>query len=284
MSRLHSQTILLFIAVIFMASCAVVPVKRITKVPVAKGSVPANPLQKAGWQLTFHDEFNNSILDRNKWNTRFYWSDGTEHHGRYMPENPKEYYRDDFFEFTDSTIKLKSDTLKMKVHAREIKYSCSMIDCSKSFEQQYGYFEIRSRNPTSPGFWPAFWLVSTYSWPPEIDMYEFYTSRPRQWTNTVHYLNNSKHEMEGRIYRMPDASAGFHIYAVEWNEKEVKFFLDNQLVRTTSTGINTFTFPMHIIINIAMENPHSKKTKMKKATFPNYLEVDYVRTYRKLLP
>ncbi len=199
-----------------------------------------------------------------------------------MADNPKEYYRDDFFEFTDSTILLKADTQAVRVNDMDIPYSTAMIDGHRSLEQQHGYFEIRSRKPTSPGFWPAFWLVSRFSWPPEIDVYEYYTSRPQRWTNSIHYMPEpDNRKMEFKAYKVRYPSDGFHIYAVEWNEKEIKWYFNNELVRTSSTGIETFKFPMHIIINIAMEDPSRASTKMNEAVFPNFLEVDYVRAYKR---
>lgn len=275
------QVSILFCIVTLLHSCALVPVRRATSIPAVRSSFPPNPVQKPGWVLVFHDEFNDSILDREKWDTKFHWDEGTNHNGRYMHVNPKEYYLDDFHDLTDSTIRLKCDTVNLKFDDLEFNYGCGLLDCSKSFEQRLGYFEIRSRNPASPGFWPAFWLISKYSWPPEIDIYEFYTSRPRRFTNTIHFKTDTGRGMEGRAYRVPNPSSDFHIYAVEWNENEVKWYFDNALVRTTSTKVSTFTYSMHIIVNNAMEDPRSKKTKMNKAEFPGFLEVDYVRAYRK---
>jgi Beta-glucanase/Beta-glucan synthetase len=51
---------------------------------------------------------------------------------------------------------------------------------SKIFKQQYGYFEIRSKMPNSTGTWPAFWLTGTQSWPPEIDIYEWYGGKTKK--------------------------------------------------------------------------------------------------------
>src|SRR3546814_2016012 len=36
----------------------------------------------------------------------------------------------------------------------------------------YGQYEFTAKMPNRRGSWPAFWLISTAGWPPEIDIYE----------------------------------------------------------------------------------------------------------------
>jgi beta-glucanase (GH16 family) len=43
----------------------------------------------------------------------------------------------------------------------------------------YGYFEIEAKLPTGRNLWPAFWMWSFDSWPPEIDILEGYSSVKR---------------------------------------------------------------------------------------------------------
>jgi len=40
----------------------------------------------------------------------------------------------------------------------------------------YGFYEIECKLPTGPKLWPAFWMWSWDSWPPEIDVFEGYTT------------------------------------------------------------------------------------------------------------
>jgi beta-glucanase (GH16 family) len=55
---------------------------------------------------------------------------------------------------------------------------------------KYGYFAIRSKNPTGPATWPAFWLTGQKNWPPEIDIFEMYGKsngeKIHRQTMTVH--------------------------------------------------------------------------------------------------
>ena len=48
-----------------------------------------------------------------------------------------------------------------------------LVSCTTRFT--YGTFEIEARLPEGKHLWPAFWMWSWNSWPPEIDVFEGYT-------------------------------------------------------------------------------------------------------------
>src|SRR5229473_3500037 len=54
----------------------------------------ANNIDKPGWKLTFHDEFDGAQLDATKWDDH-YW------HGRTHSNNELEYYAPDGYEVGD---------------------------------------------------------------------------------------------------------------------------------------------------------------------------------------
>jgi len=155
-----------------------------------------------------------------------------------------------------------------------------MVDSHNSFKQQYGYFEIRSKNPKGTGFWPAFWLVSTEKWPPEIDIFEFYTKNPSKLHTTQHWLDKKgKKKMQPKNTKIDDASEDFHTYAMEWTPKKITWYYDNKKIRSTKKGVKKMIYPMHIIINLEVST--FKEMKLSDAHFPNYFEIDYVRVYKK---
>jgi beta-glucanase (GH16 family) len=171
-----------------------------------------------------------------------------------------------------------------------IPYRIGQLDSSNSFEQKYGYFEIRSKITDQPGHWPAFWLASVYNWPPEIDVYEIYTGRKggkKSFSSNFHWRDVPK-DMEGpksmspHRHKVLDVSDDFHIYAVEWNEDGFKVYYDNLLVRvfTNPKSIQFFEYPMHIIIGSGIDAGEGRK--IEEAKFPTYHEIDYVRAYKKI--
>lgn len=235
------------------------------------GGIAQNPIDKVGWELTFNDEFNDKKLDREKWRDHYYWG------GRFNNDGVT-YYGENQFQFTDSSMMLVAEESLSK---DKKPYLSGMIDSSPSFKQQFGYFEIRSKNPKGTGFWPAFWLVSTETWPPEIDVYEFFTNEPGRIKSNQHWLNKrGEKRMQPKGYKTKiDLSENYHVYAIEWSDKKIKWFFDNKRIKTSRRGMKYLTKNMHIIINNEISDWNNMD--LDKIILPNYLEVDYVRAYKK---
>src|SRR5256885_356874 len=97
--------------------------------------------EKPGWKLTFHDEFDGTALDRDRWAERF----------TVVPS---------YFVFQDGIIHLRMDR-DAPVHRPNIKQRISGIEtrrAGKPFAQQYGWFEIRARCALGSGLGCSFWL------------------------------------------------------------------------------------------------------------------------------
>lgn len=232
--------------------------------------IAQNPLEKEGWLLTFNDEFNDGYLDEFIWKDHYYW-------GGRKGEKSVTYYGENQFEHTDSSILLKAEK---KIINDSVFYVSGMLDGYRKFKQKYGYFEIRSKNPKGTGFLPAFWLVSTVQWPPEIDIFEFYTVFPNKMSTSLHWKNkNGNNKRKTKNYLVHDASELFHIYAIAWKKNKITWFYDNKKVKTIRRGVKNQKFPMHIIINL--EISRIKNMNLDQAIFPNYFEIDYVRVYKK---
>jgi len=256
-----------------------------------------NDLDKEGWELTFNDEFDQGELDRTKWRTDSYF--GLRYHpGNIESENkaPDEYLSDTNFEFDGSILKQVVTNEPKEIHHIDwngkdwgkwtIPYQTGKLDSSPSFEQHYGYFEIRSKITNHPGHWPAFWLASTYSWPPEIDIYEIYTGKRKgkgikRVESNFHWHRQPNKKSKVRGHKVLDSSKAFHLYAVEWSDKKFKIYYDNLLIRVFSNPetLKDFAYPMHIIISSGVDvNPENG---IANAKFPTYHDVDYVRAYKK---
>src|SRR5712692_7399709 len=82
---------------------------------VARGDT-ANHVEKPGWKLTFHDEFNRIHLDGSKWDDH-YWS------GRTHENNELEYYAPDGYEVADGRLRLTGERRQMAGH----EYTSGMI-------------------------------------------------------------------------------------------------------------------------------------------------------------
>jgi hypothetical protein len=72
----------------------------------------APPIEKAGWTLTFHDEFDGNELDTHKWSDH-YW------HGRTHANRELEYYAPDGYEVKDGLLRLIARPVAREIAAKQ---------------------------------------------------------------------------------------------------------------------------------------------------------------------
>jgi beta-glucanase (GH16 family) len=155
-------------------------------------------------------------------------------------------------------------------------YTSGVLNTSQSFNQLYGYFAMRAKLPAGQGFWPAFWLLpQNGSWPPEIDIMEVLGNAPTTLYTTVHYSSNNQYQTKS--IPVPDTSAGFHTYAVDWEPNTITWYFDGQQVFQTPTpaGVNV---PMYVIMNLAVGGGWPGDVN-STTPFPSSMQVDWVRVY-----
>lgn len=82
-----------------------------------------------------------------------------------------------------------------------------------------------------------------------------------------------------------DATAEFHNYALEWDEAEMRWYVDDVLYSVQnswfSTGVDfpaPFDQPFYILLNVAVGG-NFPGAPNSGTTFPVTMEVDYVRVY-----
>ena len=182
-----------------------------------------------------------------------------------------------------------------------IQYTSASINTSKKVEFMYGRVEVRARIPLESGSWPAIWtLGSDMEWPSggEIDIMEYY-----QIKDVPHILANAAWGTDKRFvgkwstkaipfsyFTSKDKDWGdkFHIWRMDWDERSIKLFLDNELLNEiplseTINGAlgnykNPFKQPHYLLLNLAIGS--SGGTPDNKA-FPMKYEIDYVRLFQK---
>lgn len=159
----------------------------------------------------------------------------------------------------------------------------------------YGRVEARMKLPGGQGLWPAFWMMGTniaqVDWPNcgEIDIMENIGREPSIDHGTIHGPSYSGGSGIGSAYTLPNNRRfvdDFHVFAVEWEAKVIRFYVDNTLYATRTpselpAGANwVFDKPFFIILNVAVGgswpgNPDST------SIFPQTMIVDYVRVYQR---
>jgi beta-glucanase (GH16 family) len=246
------------------------------------GCKTESPIDKGNWELTFSDEFSDTILNKSIWKTEFPW-------GQSSSNNNICYYIDSAFTIKDGIlhIRAKRDTVMGLVHDDNYNYSykkfyltTGMLQSADGFSQQYGYIEIRSKVPYGSGFWPAFWLMAYSGWPPEIDVYEISGMQPNRLHLTNHFRDkDSIHRQITTTIDGPDFSQDFHTFAIEWNPKEIIWYLDNKKVFLSETGIPEER--MYLILSLGLGNGGFSGEVNNTTPLPNSYDIDYIRVYQK---
>jgi beta-glucanase (GH16 family) len=174
-------------------------------------------------------------------------------------------------------------------------YTSARLKTLGKFSHKYGRFEARIKIPQGQGIWPAFWMmgddIAKKDWPScgEIDIMENIGKEPSLVHGTIHGPGYSGDKGIGASYGLPNDQRfadDFHVYAVEWEKKAIRFYVDDHLY-TTRTPAElpkgtkwVYNHPFFLLLNVAVGggwpgNPDST------SIFPKTMLVDYVRVYKR---
>lgn len=162
----------------------------------------------------------------------------------------------------------------------------------------FGRVEVSAKLPLGHGTWPAIWLLSDAfkagtSWPlcGEIDLMEHVGHHP----GFVHFSLHSKsynhlnHLQPTHIVEDMKLTEGFHEYAFEWDEAELRFFIDQKHHvtfhkgdehRLTDIGGWPFHQPFYLILNLALGGWWGGK--IDDSIFPVTMQFKYVKVYERI--
>jgi len=264
---------------------------------------PVPPLEKPGWRLTFDDEFDRPQLSDLNWfagyrSGRKAWFKRIGFPSRWM--DPAAHYA-----IQDGILKLRIDE-KLPFRTNKTQRCVSSIQTSDhrfgattndvqildKFAQKYGWFEIRCRMPMGSGLHSAFWLLQTNPnkqeyFPDgrrgkvgdgvvEIDIFEKLGNESRRFKNdfNVHFTKDGQY-----TYAMAfDASKEFHVWALEWREGRLDWYLDGKPIRTCNG--ETPKEKMFILLGLYQGAfPGWAGETDPDMPYPRDFEIDYVRVY-----
>lgn len=268
-------------------------------------AAPGDALNRTGLEASFADEFNSfSWLEESSegkrpgtWRTNFGYSwttlDDVKNHSLVW-NNELQLYVDPQFRGTGkkplglSAISVQNGILSITAdRAPNIpelsgyRYISGLITSENSFSQTYGVFEMRAKLPRGQGLWPAFWLLPTSKkWPPEIDVMEVLGQNINQYVTTLHSKVEGKHVMTKiPAHAVPNLSADFHTYGVEWGPKEIVFYFDDREVAREPTPADMHQ-PFYMLANLAVGgkwpgNPDAS------TPFPATMQIDWIRAWKR---
>jgi beta-glucanase (GH16 family) len=128
-----------------------------------------------------------------------------------------------------------------------------LISTHTAFSQTYGYFEMTAKLPATPGAISAFWLAPTSGqWPPELDVFEFRGADPTTMLMTVHSADGTI----PMVASVPDVSAAYHKYAVDWEPNTITWYFDGTKVAQVATP-SDMNQPMYLLADEESGTPDS---------------------------
>ena len=241
-------------------------------------------------RLVWSDEFNAARLDPEAW--YFESGDGSQYGIPGWGNKELQWYLPDSAELRNGTLVITA----RKESQSGKSYTSARINTRDRFAFRYGRIEARIRMPKGQGLWPAFWLLpqdnayGTWAASGEIDIVEA-TNPGATGGNTIygtlHYGGQFPNNvLSGEQYGVAtDVTADFHTYVLEWDQAEIRWYVDSILFAVRNTWFTTAApFPapfdqrFYILLNLAVggnfPGPPDAST-----VFPVTMEVDYVRVY-----
>ena len=269
------------------------------------------------WKLVWSDEFDRPDIDRTKWdfdlgNGFFDYGANTWISGwgndelQYYTREPENAF------LRDGMLHIRA--VKESINGcgfTSARLRSRKRDGSPLFDKLYGRFEFRAKLPTGKGIWPALWMMpqadkyGTWASSGEIDVLEARGQEPTKVLGSLHFGSRwPANAFVTKEYVLPVSGviADFHVYALEWEPGEIRWFLDDQLYATQSSwwssssktdggkglrpadesALNPWPAPFdqsfYLIMNLAVGGRFVGNPD-KSTVFPAEMVVDYVRVH-----
>lgn len=263
--------------------------------PAAAQDYPASPLDKEGYRLIFHDEFDGEELDRSKWIPE------------YLPSWPKDRsVCRPTYEMKDGILRLTIDKDSKNEFDKGMYISGFMsasrtgmhhydpkrkalhdIKTEATQINQYGYYEMRAKMQAGGGVHCAWWLIGFEDNPNqtcEIDIFEILGTDVNRIWSTVHSWKDTTitYHTEHPWFANKKLAEEFHVYGFDWTPEGVTVYVDGVQVMTHRAAI---TYPLVQIISF-YDNRAAKGawtgTYDPSVPYPKSFDIDYIRMYKKI--
>lgn len=274
----------------------------------------AAQVARADWQMVWNDEFEGNTLDAKKWDIEVNCWGGGNFEKQCYTSRPQNVFVSGgqlhlkpvrgTYQGTNAGCTLNNEnscTWTQPATSGRVR-TLNAIDGSF----KYGRFEARAKLPKGNFLWPAFWMLptdnvyGTWAGSGEIDIMEFRGQRPTVTSSAIHYGGqwpNNRFLTSGEKQLPFDLTADFHVFALEWDETSLKFYVDSVHIWTqtlqTSFGAMynkngaPFDQRFHLLLNVAVAggffDPNIYGTfdiNRDAATWSGDYAIDYVRVYK----
>ncbi len=278
------------------------------------------------WNLVWSDDFDGTAIDPAKWGyEQNCWGGGNNEQQCYTNKADNAFVVDGKLNIVVKKEDFTGvdDAQGNGAPTKTLPYTSARLRTKGLDEWTYGRFEIRAKLPSGQGTWPAIWMLPTNSpygtWASsgEIDIMEAVNLKaPTDEANaggvpetriygTLHYGRNwPDNKNSGEPYKLPNAASpadDFHTYAVEWEEGEIRWYVDGvhyqtqrkagwysqyllngQLVNAPDGAPFDDKAQYHMLLNVAVGGAWAGNVNAKgidATVFPQTMQVDYVKVY-----
>ena len=281
-----------FIALLFNFSTGCEEFFPIIPQPPSEDTIPSTrpDFTVGDWNLVWHDEFDD--LDQDKWT---------------VVDAPSG-INNDLAYLSPDNVSVRNGKLRIRADNNAVgdrNFTGGKVFTKDKFAFTYGRVAVRARTASTYGTHTAAWLLNSPcdginpcvgGWPPEIDIVEMIGRELDKVHQTVHYGTTPYEGTTGgrwpdwafdvtttTLYNDQLPGQAFHEYVVEWEENEIRWYIDGLLTKAWSAN-NTDSFmpeeAMYIILDVVVGGDWAQAPN-ETSTWPQYAEFDYVRVYQK---
>ena len=261
---------------------------------------PFYPEASAEWTLVWSDEFDGDALDLGNWDIQT--GDGSEY-------GLARWGNDELQWYTEDNLVVEDGLLRVEARSEQVvpgfPYTSGRIRTLGKLDFQYGRVEARIKSASGKGLWSAFWMLPSddrfggWASGGEIDIMEVVNAG----TAEENYYASLHHGFAWPLNQTTTESIGvenpgddFHIYAIEWTEDYIRWFVDDRNFMTVDadhwysyyyggTGIGyergegaaPFNREFHLLLNLAVGG--NLPGNVGPGAIPSAMEVDYIRVY-----
>ena len=278
-----------------------------------------------GWSLVWSDEFEGTSIDESKWNFEVNcWGGGNKERQCYTSRPENAFVKDGKLSIVARLEPSSGPALPKEMRdqapeeernaVKEQLFTSARLNTKNKADWLYGRIEFRAKFPTGQGVWPALWMLPTdevygaWAASGEIDVVEAVNlgteckkcdgGKENRVVGTIHYGGEwPKNTYKGNKAELPPSADGFYTVAVEWQEGQIDWYLNDKKYSTlkSSDWRSKALFsklPKHapfdqsffILMNLAIGGNYAESQNeggVSLEGFPKTLEVDWVRVYQR---
>lgn len=244
-----------------------------TPTPTPTPQAPTGRVDGA-WTLAADDEFDGDALDTARWRPNRFG--GSSADAPFQLDQEAAAYAPGQVSVTDGHLVLTAAPAPVEAGGRTWPWTSGTVSGEGGMTVRDGdLVEARILVPRGSGLWPAFWAVTSDTWPPEIDGFEFFDAGVQDRPDFNYHRGDGTQSGPSR-YGAPgtDYRGDWHVYGYQREGGRLVPYLDG--VPYPAAGADRVdTIDYFPIINLAVRAGTDPAT-----TGGGSMQVDWVRVWR----